>query len=106
MRFVLLFIAFGFLLVESGGLARPIRKADAAAISPLPASEAKPKVDFETQVRPIFKSHCMPCHFNGGQMYDRLPFDKPATIKQLGTRVFTRIKNEDDRRLIEAFLTQ
>ena len=48
----------------------------------------------------------MPCHFSGGQMYASLPFDKPATIRKLGTRLFTRIKEENDRRLIEDFLTQ
>ena len=48
----------------------------------------------------------MPCHFSGGKMYDRLPFDNPATIKKLGTRLFTRIKDERDRKLIEDFLTQ
>ena len=48
----------------------------------------------------------MPCHFSGGKMYDSLPFDKPATIRKLGTRLFTRIKEENDRRLIEDFLTQ
>ena len=48
----------------------------------------------------------MPCHFSGGQMYDRLPFDQPATIKKLGFKVFTRIKDENDRKLIEDFLTQ
>jgi hypothetical protein len=35
-----------------------------------------------------------------------LPFDKPATIKKLGVKLFTRIKEENDRRLIENFLTQ
>jgi hypothetical protein len=39
-------------------------------------------------------------------MYDRLPFDNPATIRKLGTRLFTRIKAENDRRLIEDFLKQ
>ena len=48
----------------------------------------------------------MPCHFSGGKMYDRLPFDKPETIKKLGARLFTRIKDEHDRKLIEDFLTQ
>jgi hypothetical protein len=48
----------------------------------------------------------MPCHFSGGQMYEQLPFDKPATIRKLGTKLFTRIKEENDRRLIEDFLTQ
>jgi hypothetical protein len=69
-------------------------------------SAAKARVDFDTQVQPIFKSKCMPCHFSGGQMYDRLPFDKPETIRKLGVKVFTRIKEENERRLIEDFLTQ
>jgi hypothetical protein len=48
----------------------------------------------------------MPCHFTGGQVYDRLPFDRPETIRKLGTKLFTRIKEEDNRRLIEDFLAQ
>jgi len=39
-------------------------------------------------------------------MYDRLPFDKPETIKKLGARLFTRIKDDHDRKLIEDFLAQ
>jgi len=48
----------------------------------------------------------MPCHFSGGKVYDHMPFDKPETIRKLGTRLFTRIKDEHDRKLIEDFLTQ
>ena len=102
MRIVLVLIASGLLLVESGGVARPAETADTVA----PASATKAHVDFDTQLKPIFKTRCMPCHFSGGQMYERLPFDKPETIRKLGTRLFTRIKQEDERRLIEDFLTQ
>lgn len=105
MRVVLVLIALGLLLIESGGVARPAEGKVAAASVSLPASE-KARVDFDSQVKPIFKSKCMPCHFNGGQMYGSLPFDKPETIRKLGTRLFTRIKEDDDRKLIEAFLTQ
>jgi hypothetical protein len=107
MRMVLLLIATGLLLVESGGIAKPSGATNivtSAAASP--TSTTKARVDFDTQLKPIFKSKCMPCHFSGGQMYERLPFDKPETIKKLGTRLFTRIKDENDRRLIEDFLTQ
>ena len=48
----------------------------------------------------------MPCHFRGGKMYDRLPFDKPDTIRKLGTKLFTRIDDKNERRLIEDFLSQ
>ena len=107
MRVVLLLIAMGFLLVESGGMAKPARTVAVVTSASAEAAPApKARVDFDTQVKPIFQSKCMPCHFSGGQMYDRLPFDKPATIKKLGVKLFTRIKEENDRRLIEDFLTQ
>ena len=107
MRVVLFLIAMVLLLVESGGVAKPARTAWTVSSASAPASSApKARVDFDTQVKPIFQSKCMPCHFSGGQMYDRLPFDQPATIKKLGFKVFTRIKEENDRKLIEDFLTQ
>ena len=67
---------------------------------------ASAKIDFATQIRPIFESSCQPCHFNGGTMYQRLPFDRPETIKSLGTKLFTRIQDENKRRLIREFLSQ
>ena len=105
MRLVLFLFAMALVLFESGGVAKPARTV--AAVTPAEAAPApKARVDFDTQVKPIFQSKCMPCHFSGGQMYDRLPFDKPDTIIRLGFKVFTRIKEENDRRLIEDFLTQ
>ena len=107
MRIVVGFIAMALLLLESGSLAKPVAKAyPTPAVNVPAASSSKERIDFETQVKPIFKSNCMPCHFQGGQMYDKLPFDNPATIRKLGTRLFTRIKEENDRRLIEGFLSQ
>lgn len=75
----------------------------AAAAASLPATKgAKP--DFDTEIKPIFQAKCQPCHFQGGQVYDKMPFDKPETITRLGTKLFTRIKDEKERRLIREFL--
>src|SRR5262245_11624502 len=104
MRVVLLLIAVVLLLVDSGGIVKPARIIASAPVAV--SSPPKERVDFDTQLKPIFQAKCMPCHFSGGQMYDRLPFDKPATIRKLGTKLFTRIKAENDRRLIEDFLAQ
>jgi hypothetical protein len=69
------------------------------------ATTPKPKpASFETDVKPILAQRCTPCHFAGGKMYDRLPFDKPETIVKLGERLFTRIKDEEARGKIRAFL--
>ena len=107
MRVVLILIAAGLLLVEWGRFAKPLPPTSMVSASAVATSStAKTHVDFDTQLKPIFKSRCMPCHFSGGQMYDRLPFDKPETIRKLGNKLFTRIKQEDERRLIEDFLTQ
>jgi len=117
MRIVLVMVAMGLLLAESGGVAKSVSKADVGATNVgaadvaapaivATASSSKPRIDFDTQLKPIFQSKCMPCHFPGGKMYDRLPFDKPATIRTLGVKLFTRIKAENERRLIEDFLAQ
>jgi hypothetical protein len=104
MRIVLGVVAMSLLLVESGNIAKPARKPEPATVST--SSTAKARVDFETQLKPIFQSKCMPCHLACGNEYERLPFDKPETIRKLGTKLFTRIKEENDRRLIEDFLAQ
>jgi hypothetical protein len=62
--------------------------------------------DFEIQIKPIFQARCQPCHFSGGKVYDKMPFDKPETITRLGTKLFTRIKDEKEQSLIREFLTQ
>jgi hypothetical protein len=69
-------------------------------------ANASAKVDFPTQIRPILEARCQPCHFNGGKVYARMPFDRPETIKTLGTKLFTRLKDESERRLIRDFLAQ
>jgi hypothetical protein len=64
------------------------------------------KVDFATQIKPILQRRCQPCHFSGGNMYAKLPFDRPETIKTLGTRLFTRLKDDKEQDLIRKFLAQ
>lgn len=73
---------------------------------PSPSATPKARVNFNTQVRPLLESKCTPCHFAGGTMYERLPFDRPQTIETLGTKLFTRIKDEKEQRLIRDFLAQ
>jgi hypothetical protein len=72
---------------------------------PAPAS-ANARVDFSTQIKPMLQAKCQPCHFSGGTVYAKMPFDRPETIKTMGTKLFTRIKDENERRLIRDFLAQ
>ncbi|MDX1627610.1 MAG: hypothetical protein R3345_02870 [Fulvivirga sp.] len=65
-----------------------------------------PKISFKKDIQPILQSQCMPCHFEGGKMYDRLPFDTATTIYQLGEKLFTRIEAHDDQQKIRNFISQ
>ncbi|HEY3103085.1 MAG TPA: hypothetical protein VGJ69_05805 [Pyrinomonadaceae bacterium] len=103
MRASLLVVSIGLILLAAIGFAlRPHARSASAVTSISFSPNAKP--DFETDIKPIFQARCQPCHFQGGQVYDKLPFDKPATITKLGTRLFTRIKDEKERRMIQEFL--
>jgi hypothetical protein len=75
------------------------------ASSPAPQPKT-PAVDFATQIRPILEKRCQPCHFTGGKMYEKMPFDRPQTIHTLGERMFTRIKDPKEQAILRAFLAQ
>lgn len=70
------------------------------------ASDTNSHDTFHTSVKPILQERCTPCHFAGGKMYSKLPFDRPETIVSLGERLFTRIKNEEQRAVIRKFLAE
>jgi len=65
-------------------------------------------IDFEKEIKPILISHCSPCHFTGGKMYERLPFDKAETILKAEVQpiLLKRIKDEKENELIRKFIEQ
>jgi len=65
----------------------------------------KDTIDFATQVQPILVKNCSPCHFAGGKMYERMPFDKDTTIMNHQSAILKRIKG-DDNALIKSFVGQ
>ena len=82
----------------------------AALISPIPAATAPAapsasEVDFDSRVRPLLQARCSPCHFPGGIMHSRLPFDQADTVRCLGTKLFTRLQAGEDQALILRFLS-
>jgi hypothetical protein len=97
-----LFLAFGFQACQLAKSGTPPSAAQEFAKSSTISTTRKP--DFATEIKPIFQARCQPCHFPGGKVYDRLPFDKPETITKLGAKLFTRIKDEKEQRLIRDFL--
>ena len=88
--------------IATGLVVRSNSRAKAVAGDSFASRSGKP--DFDSEIKPIFQARCQPCHFQGGKVYDKLPFDKAETITRLGTKLFTRIKDEKEQRLIREFL--
>lgn len=63
-------------------------------------------INFNLDIKPILQSRCSPCHFIGGKMYQRMPFDKPETILSHQPGVLRRIKAEPDAQKIKDFFAQ
>ncbi|HET6723906.1 MAG TPA: hypothetical protein VFH07_14200 [Chitinophagaceae bacterium] len=65
----------------------------------------KDTIDFIKQVQPVLVKNCSPCHFTGGKMYDRMPFDKDTTIVNHEKGILKRIKG-DENAVIKTFIEQ
>ena len=102
---LILVLALATVLSACNGLRPGAASAASLKVTRQPPSSS-PRIDFATQIRPILEARCQPCHFSGGKVYAHLPFDRPETIKSLGTKLFTRIKDEKEQKLIREFLEQ
>jgi len=87
-------LAFTFLLGVS-------MRAYAVTEDPKPAPAS---VTFKKDVAPLLAARCQPCHFPGGKTYVKLPFDRAETVRLLGTKLFTRIKDEPSQNVVRNFL--
>jgi len=101
-------LAIGMLLgavgIEAFLLGEPNAPISIKPYVPVALSRAASKPSFDSDIKPIFQARCQPCHFPGGKVYDKLPFDRPETITKLGAKLFTRIKDEKEQRVIREFL--
>ncbi len=75
----------------------------AAAPNQVPRADT---VVFDQQILPILKDRCTPCHFPGGKMYEKMPFDQAKTLLEHPEGMQKRIKDGEAGRLLRAFLAQ
>lgn len=63
-------------------------------------------VSFEDQIQPILQTRCNPCHFPGGKMYEKMPFDQAKTIISHQAGVLKRFTDEAENKLLRQFLEE
>ena len=72
-----LLLVFGFIFLF-GWLESSTKKP--SGISAQKTITVEDTIHFASQIQPILVKNCSPCHFTGGKMYERMPFDKDTTI--------------------------
>lgn len=59
---------------------------------------------FQKNVLPLLQTNCNPCHFPGGKVYKKLPFDDSTTAISLGKKLNTRLKKKEDQAIINGWI--
>src|SRR5688572_17470232 len=69
-------------------------------------SDTTGTVNFASHVKPILEKRCSPCHFTGGKMYVRMPFDQDTTLLNHQSSILKRIKDTEENEVIKKFVLQ
>ncbi len=101
MKTILLFLLCGTAFCAHW--TKPARTATVVSAEPAPVPDT---VSFTQQIQPILHTHCMPCHFPGGKMYEKMPFDQPKTILDHQQGVLKRFKDEQETKLLTTFMAE
>ena len=96
-------LLFCFVLIF-GWLGSDTKKSSVIAVSQKTESVTD-TIHFASQIKPVLIKNCSPCHFTGGKMYERMPFDKDTTIINHEAGILRRIKGEENL-LIKTFIEQ
>lgn len=92
---VMKLIQFLCFIVLFAMLGAGLKKSSPAA-TPRSVIVLRDTIDFTNQVKPIMIKNCSPCHFPGGKMYERMPFDQDTTIINHDKGILKRIKGEEN----------
>jgi hypothetical protein len=69
-------------------------------------SDSSGRVNFDSEVLPILTTHCNPCHFPGGKMYEKMPFDQATTLTSHATGIIKRIKGDNEVAILRRFIEE
>ena len=59
---------------------------------------------FKRDIAPLLKNNCTPCHFAGGKVFAKLPFDDYATVRSKAKRLNTRLKEDGQKKIVDGWI--
>ena len=78
-----------------------------APILPQEPKTGQPKdtvFTYRGNILPMLQANCNPCHFPGGKMYKKLPFDDYKTVATLGKKLNTRFKEKKQQATVNGWV--
>src|SRR5687767_4127594 len=96
MKGLLLILGYCMLLSWSMSTTRPEQEQSNKSITAIPDS-----INFTSHVMPLLQQKCSPCHFEGGKMYAKMPFDKASTLINHETGILKRFSDEEKMLLLK-----
>lgn len=61
-------------------------------------------VTFGASIAPLLKANCTPCHFPGGVVFEKYPFEDYETVFALRKKLGTRLKEPEQQALLARWL--
>ncbi|HEX6179694.1 MAG TPA: hypothetical protein VFZ47_00535 [Chitinophagaceae bacterium] len=83
----------------------PVRAGTRSTMTTIPPP-TKDTINFTKQIQPILQKNCSPCHFTGGKMYEKMPFDASQTLLSHKEGILRRIKQEEENGLLKQYIDQ
>ena len=90
-------LVLGMLLLQDRGIL-------SAQQNQKPTDSTQTAVTFQQSIAPLLKANCSPCHYEGGQVVGKYPFEDYKTVKKLGEKLNTRLKEKEQQSLIAEWL--
>ena len=59
---------------------------------------------YQKNILPLLQANCNPCHFPGGKVYKKLPFDDSKTVVAHAKRLNTRLKQKEQQAIINGWV--
>ena len=59
---------------------------------------------YRKNILPLLQANCNPCHFTGGKVYKKLPFDDYKTVAMLGKKLNTRLKQKEQQAVVNGWI--
>lgn len=103
MKALLMILIYSGLLSLTMSNTRPGQKKNSSRVISTTSADS---IAFKAELMPLLQKKCSPCHFAGGKMYAKMPFDRSATIAIHSAGMLKRLNDDNDKKVLEKYIRE